>query len=1022
MENVKIIYNDKNKKDEDFYEEFINALKSEEKVFNLNDCVIDGSVSIVDIYNKIIKEEENLKNRLIKEKNGDICIDIDIKIDFTNVEFKGHVNFYTGAYSKRTIPGYNYNGKLTFSKPFIFVNCKVVGDFKAMNCKFESEANFSSSIFVRDADFRNSEFHEMVRFNNTVFSEYMKDYDGSSNFKNVDFSGVTFKHLCFFDEAELYGKAEFSGLLFKSENDEVGFKYSNFSHGVSFKKVKFFGEVHFGSYFSNNNSINAIENVSFEESEFHGKTSFYNSEFDAQAYFEKCKFKGETYFQSMVFKNIVSFDKSVFDNHTEFACSFESIISFKETEFNHSVNFISTKFSSSDEKIKSLFSKNFNEEDLNNTAYTNFIGTKFNNASFIYSNFNTGVLFRGVEFKNVDFYGTKFKSVSFEFCICDGDFVFSNEYPNIKTEDMETVFKGDVYIKSCSFNYIVIFDGIRFEKNVEVIGCEFKRKFKLTNSYVIGNITIQSSEFNNILLSDSEFMEYVNFIDLYFEKYAKFSNLTFEKSTKFSETIFKLVEFLDISFKMAVFSEIIFEDIISFKNKNNECNAGILIFNSVSFKNSATFFNIPLSRTSFLLTDTKNATIITNNNDNRTIITNNNDNRTLDDLLLKLVKEDMSEIKENYHKIKKLERELKLIKENKEKIIEIMENNEIKTLTYSIEKVNEEIKKVNEEINELKYSIKNNKEKIKDSIEYDKEVKKLKELENELKEKRKESEKLINRMKPKIKNIINCEDDEAHTLFLEIFIETLLPYLREETVVKEYRDIRMSFENNRTYVEASELFIYEMDLIRESTMPHYEKFRNYMINQDIPIISMCLIMLSIVGLLLGAYPLIIFVLFLTIVITSIILYNARNNILKYLKHSKEILEGIAFDIYKTTSNYGESMAKPLVISLIFVLFAFPILLPNINLEVIIKPIGLSIYNGAPEPLKTTILHYDELLGQTLRAFFQLGIDNNIINSTNSTIQKEQLKTLASYEWAIRVISLILIGSILIAIKRRLERR
>jgi len=37
-----------------------------------------------------------------------------------------------------------------------------------------------------------------------------------------------------------------------------------------------------------------------------------------------------------------------------------------------------------------------------------------------------------------------------------------------------------------------------------------------------------------------------------------------------------------------------------------------------------------------------------------------------------------------------------------------------------------------------------------------------------------------------------------------------------ETVLKEYRNIRNSFETNRTFVEASELFIYEMDLIRRT--------------------------------------------------------------------------------------------------------------------------------------------------------------------------------------------------------------
>jgi hypothetical protein len=170
---VRIIYN-KNKKEEDFYEKFIEALKSEEKIFELNDCVVDGSVSIVDIYN-MINENTELKNKLITYENGNICINI--KIEFRDIEFKGHVNFYLGAFSKKTIPGFNYNEKLIFSKPFIFKNCKVLGDFKAMNCIFKSTANFSKSVFVRSVDFRNSEFHDWAEFKNTVFSGYNKDYN-----------------------------------------------------------------------------------------------------------------------------------------------------------------------------------------------------------------------------------------------------------------------------------------------------------------------------------------------------------------------------------------------------------------------------------------------------------------------------------------------------------------------------------------------------------------------------------------------------------------------------------------------------------------------------------------------------------------------------------------------------------------------------------------------------------------------------------------------------------------------------
>ncbi|MFU8653666.1 pentapeptide repeat-containing protein [Methanotorris formicicus] len=56
----------------------------------------------------------------------------------------------------------------------------------------------------------------------------------------------------------------------------------------------------------------------------------------------------------------------------------------------------------------------------------------------------------------------------------------------------------------------------------------------------------------------------------------------------------------------------------------------------------------------------------------------------------------------------------------------------------------------------------------------------------------------------------------------EKVIKILRPYLRQETVLAEYRNIRKSFEKNRTFVEASELFIKEMELLKKG-LPWYEK-------------------------------------------------------------------------------------------------------------------------------------------------------------------------------------------------------
>jgi uncharacterized protein YjbI with pentapeptide repeats len=149
--------------------------------------------------------------------------------------------------------------------------------------------------------------------------------------------------------------------------------------------------------------------------------------------------------------------------------------------------------------------------------------------------------------------------------------------------------------------------------------------------------------------------------------------------------------------------------------------------------------------------------------------------------------------------------------------------------------------------------------------------------------------------------------------------------LNYNIVIAEYRNIRKSFENNRTYIEASELFKKEMELIKENANP-FEKF----------IIS----------------------------------------------------------IYGELSDYGESMFRPFE-WMVFFIFMFPI------------PFLVWEYNSKGHLEQN--YSYVVCLFDTLRAFFQLGI-------------KDTTSLMYPYEWFIRVISLILLGNIFIAIKRRLERR
>ena len=120
-----------------------------------------------------------------------------------------------------------------------------------------------------------------------------------------------------------------------------------------------------------------------------------------------------------------------------------------------------------------------------------------------------------------------------------------------------------------------------------------------------------------------------------------------------------------------------------------------------------------------------------------------------------------------------------------------------------------------------------------------------------------------------------------------------------------------------------------------------------------------------------------------------------------------VITSLTFWIYKLTSNYGESITKPIFISF-FIILVFPYIIDFLNWI-------WSFVSNLPllnELLNKNGLAYEQIL----RAFFQLGMNEEVINNN------KELKTLASYEWLIRIISLILIGNILIAIKRRLERK
>ena len=155
-------------------------------------------------------------------------------------------------------------------------------------------------------------------------------------------------------------------------------------------------------------------------------------------------------------------------------------------------------------------------------------------------------------------------------------------------------------------------------------------------------------------------------------------------------------------------------------------------------------------------------------------------------------------------------------------------------------------------------------------------------------------------------------------------IKVLDPYLSQETVLAEYRNIRKSFENNRTFAEASELFIREMQMLRENL---------------------------------------------------------------------SISEKVVHCIYDGLSRYGESFLRPSML-LIGAIFTLPIALNLSNL-----------LNGAP--VSALFENYWSNVEATTKLFFQLPIKDH---------------KYGMWEIAIRILSIILLGNMFIAFRRRLERK
>ncbi|ABR56628.1 pentapeptide repeat-containing protein [Methanococcus aeolicus] len=289
--------------------------------FELENAVVEGDVSIADIYNKIKEENESLLNEIIEEKERKIILNMDIEINIENVEFKGKFNmekFHNFEIKKNVIP--SFNKELSF---YEITFDKFVGFYGVL---FNEYANFSKAVFEEDVNFKFSTFNGEAYFKDTKFNK-----QDMTNQGKTDFNGTTFEKYATFENAQFEGRADFNEVKFKENtdfseaifNDETHFYNAKFNMDTKKIGTANFTHTQFKKY------------AEFTSALFNKKVGFYHNIFEEEINFTDTKFKGRADFGGVIFKGKVGFNYSIFLDIVEFSdTTFEGEVDFKKAIFN----------------------------------------------------------------------------------------------------------------------------------------------------------------------------------------------------------------------------------------------------------------------------------------------------------------------------------------------------------------------------------------------------------------------------------------------------------------------------------------------------------------------------------------------------------------------------------------------------------------------------------------------------------------------------------------------------------------
>ncbi|EHP86942.1 pentapeptide repeat-containing protein [Methanotorris formicicus] len=376
-------------KSKEFIDRFVECLEKGED-FTLEDCIVEGDVDILDIYDRI-KDDEELKRLIDKQKDTDvitITTNAGINLSFYNVEFNGNFQMFKFKIEiVETIKKISIK-ILLGSVNFIESTFKGKVDFRCS--EIQGEVTIIDSTFMEDIIFRESTFKEDVYFEKSDKFENNLVIKGEINFTDSIFE----KNVYFMDSIVFKKKVDFNNSTFKGN---VYFENLVFEKILDFSSSTFEGNVNF------NGLIIFERGADFRNSTFEKNVSFWYPKFKWDVIFEGSEFKEKAYFHGLTVEGKANFNNSIFSGKTYFSHStFEKWISFRGSEFKGDVNFSDSKF-----KEKAEFTYLTFEKDVN---FSNVI---FNKAKFFNATFKSRADFRGICFVLLSFVDCTFEDLLF---------------------------------------------------------------------------------------------------------------------------------------------------------------------------------------------------------------------------------------------------------------------------------------------------------------------------------------------------------------------------------------------------------------------------------------------------------------------------------------------------------------------------------------------------------------------------------------------------------------------------------